>query len=84
MYCYYKYSTYICTQITTTKKIEIMRTAKDLKIGDTFKKQGFKFTVATIESDIQKNKVECVSITCYTNNGKIADSNFNFKLTTKV
>ena len=46
---------YICTQITTNKKTNIMRTAKDLKIGDTFKKQGFKFTVASIEADKQKN-----------------------------
>lgn len=61
-----------------------MRIAKDLKIGDTFKKQGFKFTVATIEQDKQKNNIECVSITCFTNNSKIADSHFNFKLTTKI
>jgi len=61
-----------------------MRTAKDLKIGDTFKKQGFKFTVASIEADKQKNGTECVSITCFTNDSKVADSNFNFKTTTKV
>jgi len=61
-----------------------MRTANDLKIGDTFKKQGFVFTVATIESDKQKNGIECINITCYTNNSKIADSHFNFKLTTKI
>lgn len=61
-----------------------MRTAKDLKIGDTFKKQGFKFTVSTIEEDKQINGLKCISIMCYTNDGKIADSNFNFKLTTKV
>jgi hypothetical protein len=66
------------------KQIEIMRTAKDLKIGDTFKKQGFTFTVATIEDDKQKNGIECVNIMCYTNNSKIADSHFNFKLTTKI
>ena len=61
-----------------------MRTAKDLKVGDTFKKQGFKFTVATIESDVQKNGVECVAISCYTNDSKIISSYFNFKLTTKI
>jgi hypothetical protein len=61
-----------------------MRTAKDLKIGDTFKKQGFTFTIATIEADKQKNGVECVAISCYTNNGKTIDSFFNFKLTTKI
>jgi hypothetical protein len=61
-----------------------MRTAKDLKVGDSFKKQGFKFTVATIEADKQINGIECVNITCYTNDSKIADSHFNFKLTTKV
>ena len=61
-----------------------MRTAKDLKVGDSFKKQGFKFTIATVEADEQKNGIECVNITCYTNDSKIADSHFNFKLTTKV
>jgi hypothetical protein len=61
-----------------------MKTAKDLKVGDSFKKQGLTFTVATIENDRQKNGVECISVTCYTNNEKIADSYFNFKLTTKV
>ena len=61
-----------------------MRTAKDLKVGDTFRKQGFKFTIAKIEPDKQKNGVECVSISCYTNDSKIVDSNFNFKLTTKI
>ena len=61
-----------------------MRIAKDLKIGDTFKKQGFIFTVSKIESDIQKNGTECISVLCYTNGNKIADSSFNFKLTTKI
>jgi len=61
-----------------------MRTAKDLKVGDTFKKQGFKFKVATIEADKYKNGTDCVNITCYTNDSKTADSHFNFKLTTKV
>ena len=69
---------------STNKQIEIMRTAKDLKIGDTFKKQGFTFTVAKIESDKQKNNVDCISVLCFTNGNKIADSNFNFKLTTKI
>ena len=66
------------------KQIEIMRTAKDLKVGDSFKKQGYKFTVATIETDKYKNGTDCLNITCYTNEGKTADSHFNFKLTTKI
>ena len=61
-----------------------MRTAKDLKVGDTFRKQGFKFTVAIIEADKYKNGTDCVNIICYANDSKIPDSSFNFKTTTKI
>jgi len=61
-----------------------MRTAKDLKVGDVFKKSGFKFTVASIEDDKQQNGVECINVLCFTNDSKVADSHFNFKKTTKV
>jgi hypothetical protein len=61
-----------------------MRTAKDLKIGDTFKKQGFKFTIKNIEPETQKNGIACLLVSCTMNENKIVDSFFHFKLTTKV
>jgi hypothetical protein len=61
-----------------------MRIAKDLKIGDTFKRQGFTFTVVFIEIDKYKNGTDCINVICDTNNNKLADSSFNFKLSTKI
>jgi predicted sugar kinase len=53
-------------------------TAAELKIGDSFKKQGFKFTVANIKSDIYKNGTPAIIVECFTNGGKIIDSFFPF------
>ena len=61
-----------------------MRTAKDLKIGDTFRRQGYKFTIHNILQDRYKNGTECVIVHCSKNDGKTVDSFFNFKLETKV
>ena len=59
-------------------------TAAELKIGDTFRRQGFLFTVANIKPDSYKNGTPAVIVECTTNQGKIVDSFFLFKLTTKV
>ena len=59
-------------------------TAAELKIGDTFKKQGFKFTVKTLEQDAYKNGTPSVRVGCTMNDSQIVDSFFNFKLTTKI
>jgi hypothetical protein len=59
-------------------------TAAELKIGDTFKKQGYSFKVVTLTQDSYKNGLPCVIVGCTTNGGEIVDSFFNFKLTTKI
>jgi hypothetical protein len=59
-------------------------TAAELKIGDTFKKQGFKFTVQEITSDNYKNGKPSILVSCTTNDGKKVDSFFHFKPTTKI
>lgn len=61
-----------------------MRTASELKIGDTFKKQGFKFTVKEITAETYKNGQPSILVGCTTNEGQIVDSFFHFKLTTKI
>ena len=58
--------------------------ASELKIGDTFKRQGFNFTVVKITADFYKNGTPCIIVECTTNGGSIVDSFFNFKLTTKI
>jgi hypothetical protein len=59
-------------------------TAAQLQIGDTFRKQGFKFTVKTLTQDGYKNGTPCVKVGCTMNDSQIIDSFFNFKLTTKI
>ncbi len=59
-------------------------TAAELKIGDTFKKQGYSFKVVKLTDDTYKNGTPCVIAECTTNSGSIVDSFFNFKLTTKI
>jgi len=59
-------------------------TASELRIGDTFKRQGFLFTVANIKPDTYKNGTEAIIVECTTNKGTIIDSFFSFKLTTKI
>jgi hypothetical protein len=58
--------------------------AQDLKIGDTFKKQGFKFTVKNIEQDTFKNGTASLLVSCTMNDSQIVDSFFHFKLETKI
>jgi hypothetical protein len=58
--------------------------AAQLQIGDTFKKQGFKFTVKTLQQDVYKNGTPSVIVGCTMNDSQIVDSFFNFKLTTKI
>jgi hypothetical protein len=60
------------------------KTAADLKVGDTFKRQGYKFTVSTLKLDTYKNGTPCVIVGCLMNDSKIVDSFFEFKLTTKI
>jgi hypothetical protein len=59
-------------------------TASELKIGDTFKRQGYSFKVVKLTQDVYKNGTPCIIVECTTNNGSIVDSFFNFKLTTKI
>lgn len=59
-------------------------TAAELKIGDTFTKQGFKFTVQEITPESYKNGQLSLLVSCTTNGGKIVDSFFHFKPTTKI
>jgi len=59
-------------------------TASELKIGDTFKKQGFLFTVSEISKDTYKNGTKSIMVGCTTNGGKVIDTYFSFKLTTKI
>lgn len=60
--------------------------AKDLKVGNSFKKQGYEFTVVSIEKDTYKNGTDCLNVicTCSYNNHSTKDSTFSFKPTTKV
>jgi hypothetical protein len=58
--------------------------AAELKIGDTFKKQGYTFKVVKLTQDYYKNGTPSVIVECTTNGGNIVDSFFNFKLTTKI
>ena len=58
--------------------------ASELKIGDTFRKQGYKFTVANIRESGYKNGTPSILVECTMNDSKIVDSFFDFKLTTKV
>ena len=56
----------------------------ELKIGDTIKRQGIKFTVQNIEQETYKNGTPSLLISCTANNSKVVDSFFHFKLSTKV
>lgn len=58
--------------------------ASELKIGDTFKSNGYLLTVAKITHDTYKNGTPCIMVECTTNGGKIVDSFKFFKLTTKI
>lgn len=58
--------------------------ASELKIGDTFKRMGMLMTVVKITPSTYKNGTPTVAVECTTNGGKIADSFFEFKLTTKI
>jgi hypothetical protein len=58
--------------------------ASELKIGDTFRRQGFKFTVQNIKESTYKNGTPCVIVDCTMNESKVIDSFFEFKLTTKI
>jgi len=59
-------------------------TASELKQGDTFRRQGYLMTVVNIKPDNYKNGTPCLLVECTTNGGKVIDSFFSFKLTTKV
>lgn len=61
-----------------------MKKASDLKIGDTFKKQGYKFTIVKITNEEYKNGVKSLLVECTMNDSKIVDSYFHFKTDTKI
>ena len=58
--------------------------ASELKKGDTFRKQGYKFTVVNIVEGGYKNGTPSILVECTMNDSKIVDSFFNFKLNTRV
>ena len=74
---------YICNNAKQHQNPKIM-IASELKIGDTFKSDGFLLTVAKITPDTYKNGTPCLMVECTTNGGKIIDSFKCLKLTTKV
>lgn len=59
-------------------------TAQDLKIGDTFKKQGFEFVVRKITKDNYRNGTPCFLVECSIKGSDKIDSFFSFKLNTKI
>ena len=59
-------------------------TAQELKKGDTFRKQGYLFTVVNIKNENYKNGAPSLIVECTMNDGKIVDSFFHFKPTTKI
>ena len=59
-------------------------TASELKIGDTFRKDGFKFTVKEIIAETYKNGQPSLLVYCTMNEGKEVDSFFHFKPATKM
>ena len=58
--------------------------ATELKIGDTFRKQGYKFTVKEITEEEYKNGTKSLRIGCTMNESNIIDSYFHFKLNTQI
>jgi hypothetical protein len=58
--------------------------ASELKIGYTFKKQGYSFVVQKITSENYRNGMASLMVECTTNGGKIIDSVFHFKPETKI
>ena len=87
MFEYYLYNFYIYIS-KQTNDISPLKTnkmlASELKIGDTFKRQGNKLTVQKIEQDTYKNGTPFLCVHCSTNDGKVINSFFYFKLTTKI
>jgi hypothetical protein len=59
-------------------------TAAELKIGDTFKRQGFTYKVANLITDTQVNGTPIVIVECISNISSTIDSYFRFKFTTKI
>jgi len=60
------------------------RTAQQLQIGDTFRRDGFAFEVKKIEKDNYRNGTPCLLVSCSMKGSDIVDSFFNFKLDTKI
>ena len=64
-------------------------TASELKVGDTFRKQGFKYIVTKITPEQYLNgnaslMIECIMDNLKFNPKKLSDSVFHFKLETKI
>ena len=59
-------------------------TASELKIGNTFRRQGYKFTVVNIKEGGYKNGTPSIIVECTMGDSKVVDSFFDFKLTTKI
>jgi hypothetical protein len=63
--------------------------ASELKIGNTFSKQGLKYTVVKITTEEYLNGTKSLMVECIMNNIKfnpknLVDSTFHFKVDTKI
>ena len=67
-----------------TNKEKDMKAAKDLKVGDTFRKQGFQFVVKKIETETYINDTPSLLVSCSMGKSDLIDSFFHFKLETKI
>jgi hypothetical protein len=61
-----------------------MKIAKNLKVGDTFRKQGFQFVVKKIEPETYMNGTPSLLVSCSIGQSDLIDSFFHFKLETKI
>lgn len=61
-----------------------MKTAKDIKVGDTFTKQGLKLVVREIINEEYKNGKKAVLLCCSNINSDLIDSFIHYKINTKL
>jgi hypothetical protein len=61
-----------------------MKTAKQIKVGDTFTKQGLKLIVRQIREEEFKNGTKALTLFCSTIGSNLIDSFITYKLNTKI
>lgn len=62
----------------------IMKTAKQIKVGDTFTRQGLKLIVREIRNDEFKNGKQAVTLCCSCVGSDLIDSFITHKIDTKI